>query len=189
MRAFSTPFVPLSRQSLRFQTSKRCVACPDNCQGHREKGRVRRPPRTRRCRRPMFIQPMVTRLDLTAAGVGVYCRSACSFEFHFYPHPTHHHPRRYLEPIWVSSPLQPHLSHSILPWPPQSRLLPIFPVLHPDHILISRTERFGFVFDLASFEASFFPERSYAGTFPVDYWIPVILKVAGPTRMLERVRS
>ena len=32
----------------------------------------------RRCRRPTFIQPMATRLDLTAAGVDVYCRSAGS---------------------------------------------------------------------------------------------------------------
>ena len=37
----------------------------------------------RSCRGPTFIQPMATRLDLTAAGVDVYCRSACGFELHF----------------------------------------------------------------------------------------------------------
>ena len=36
-----------------------------------------------RRRRPTFIQPMATRRDLTAAGVDVYCRSACGFDLHF----------------------------------------------------------------------------------------------------------
>ena len=147
---------------------------------------------------------MAARLDLTATGVDVYCRSACSFELHFLNLPPAHRITTFAD---ISSQSRCIICSNLILSIALS-LSSTFPSLSHGRckIVFSQSSQYSYSALTTSSSPgprsfSFLPASrpsrnvgylsSQNGRVPVysQSVIPVVSKTAGSTRMLERVRS